>query len=255
MEGWLSELAAGNGPAAWRRFEERYRRLILATIQRLVQDEDEVMEIYAAVVAALAGDDCSRLRRYSDRDPSGASVATWLVVVVRNQTVDWLRKQHGRRPTAPADLTGFPRDLYLALCRDGASPTEAFEQLRARSGLALTFAEFLREVRQLRRTHPCPDAVPRLNRTLPLAPDLAVPVGADLAEVAEAAHRLADALAALPPDLRLAVQLFVVDEVPAARVATIVGWPNAKAVYNRVYRALEGMREVLEREGIGRDDL
>ena len=56
-------------------------------------------------------------------------------------------------------------------------------------------------------------------------------------------------------DERLAVQLFVVDEMPAAEVARTVGWRNAKAVYNRVYRALGTLGQGLERQGIRRGDL
>jgi DNA-directed RNA polymerase specialized sigma24 family protein len=62
-------------------------------------------------------------------------------------------------------------------------------------------------------------------------------------------------LSAQPADVRLAVQLFVVDELKAADVATMVGWPNAKAVYNRVTRALTAMRGALEAEGVHHGDL
>jgi DNA-directed RNA polymerase specialized sigma24 family protein len=51
------------------------------------------------------------------------------------------------------------------------------------------------------------------------------------------------------------VRLFVVEEPPAAEVARIVGWPRAKTVYNRVYRALAAMRVHFERSGIGPGDL
>ena len=67
-------------------------------------------------------------------------------------------------------------------------------------------------------------------------------------------ERLAQTMRTLPPDERLAVQLFVVDELPAARVAKIVGWPNPKAVYNRVYRALATLREELKLQGFTPDE-
>jgi hypothetical protein len=34
-----------------------------------------------------------------------------------------------------------------------------------------------------------------------------------------------------------------------------VGWPNAKAVYNNVYRMLDALRHKLEGIGMGSDDL
>jgi DNA-directed RNA polymerase specialized sigma24 family protein len=66
---------------------------------------------------------------------------------------------------------------------------------------------------------------------------------------------MAELMAAQPPDVRLAVELFIVEGMTAAEVARLVGWPNAKAVYNRVSRALAHIRAGLEREGTGRGDL
>ncbi len=58
-------------------------------------------------------------------------------------------------------------------------------------------------------------------------------------------RRVLAALETLPVDVRLAILLFVVDDVPADQVAVIVGWQNRKAVYNRVHRALGQLRERL----------
>ena len=66
---------------------------------------------------------------------------------------------------------------------------------------------------------------------------------------------LEDAVRSLDTGDRRAVDLYVVDERPAATVATMLGLPNAKAVYNRVYRALGVLRERLEKAGIRRGDL
>jgi DNA-directed RNA polymerase specialized sigma24 family protein len=54
---------------------------------------------------------------------------------------------------------------------------------------------------------------------------------------------------------RLVLDLYVQNELPAENVATIVGLPNAKAVYNRVYRALADLRQHLEKVGFTREDL
>jgi DNA-directed RNA polymerase specialized sigma24 family protein len=43
--------------------------------------------------------------------------------------------------------------------------------------------------------------------------------------------------------------------MPADQVARSLGLQNAKAVYNRVYRALAQLRERLERSGIGAGNL
>ena len=66
---------------------------------------------------------------------------------------------------------------------------------------------------------------------------------------------LARALERLPPEDRLAVQLYVVDEMPADQVARVLGYPNTKTVYNRVYRALGAIRTHLAQAGIRGGDL
>jgi DNA-directed RNA polymerase specialized sigma24 family protein len=58
------------------------------------------------------------------------------------------------------------------------------------------------------------------------------------------------------PDLdRVALEMYVVDGVPAADVARVLGLSNAKAVYNRVYRSLAALRERLQSAGLSFEDL
>jgi RNA polymerase sigma factor (sigma-70 family) len=256
VEPWLVSLKAGDSQAAWDLFSERYRRLILATIKRLVPDHDDVMDVFSSVCQALSADDFSRLKRYSDQTAHGASVATWLVAVVRNLTVDWLRHRDGRRRVSvPTNLSPLQQQIYTAVCIGGHSHVEAYEMIRARSGSPMPFHEFLREVRETHRVAPCPGqgAARHPSRDPPLAE--VAPSALDPAETAETVRRLAALLAAEPPDVRLAVELFVVERMSAADVARIVGWPNPKAVYNRVYRALDSLRARLESQGIGPGDL
>jgi len=256
VEPWQSKLKQGQGQEAWDLFAERYRRLILASIRRMARDHDDVMDVFSSVCQALCANDFARLRRYSDQSAQAASVATWLVAVVRNLTVDWLRQQEGRRRvTMPAALSPLQREIYAAICVGGCSYVEAYETIRARTGSPMSFPAFLREVRATHSVAPCPESLP-LRR--PLQDSMMIEVAtqpADPAETAESVHRVAQALALQPADVRLAVELFVVDRMPAAAVARVVGWPNAKAVYNRVYRALVALRTELKGKGIGPGDL
>jgi RNA polymerase sigma factor (sigma-70 family) len=256
MEPWLSELNAGHHQAAWDLFAERYRRLILATIRRLIRDHDDLMDVYSDVCQALNEDDLARLKRFVDRPAHGAQFSTWLVAVVRNLCIDWLRSRDGRRrPVIPAALSSLQQEIYAAVFIGGRSHIEAYELIAARSPSAMQFSGFLREVRETYRLAPSQSGEP-LRRALPepLPDDLAASAS-NPAEAAEAARRIAGMLASLSADVRLAVELFVVERMAAADVARTVGWPNAKAVYNKVYRALEGLRSHLERDGIGRHDL
>lgn len=253
-EPWYQKLADGDSVGAWDLFDARYRRLILATINRLVSDPDDRMDVFGSVCQQLFANDCSRLRSYSpDR---AASVATWIVAVVRNLTVDWLRSRDGRRRTSvPADLVPIQRDIFQAICIEGASHVEAYEILRAGTGAGMSFPEFLRHVRETRRRAPCPDQGPARAPDRDLLPDDATVMPVNSAETGEAAAWLAKALEAHPADVRLAVRLFVVEGMTAADVARVVGWTGPKAVYNRVSRALLSMRADFERRGIGRHDL
>jgi RNA polymerase sigma factor (sigma-70 family) len=256
VEPWLAELNAGHAQAAWDLFNGRYRRLILATIKRLIPDHDDVMDVFSTVCQALSADDFARLKRYSDRSPQPASVSTWLVAVVRNLTVDWLRQRDGRRRlSVPTMLSPLQQEIYAAVCIGGSSHVEAYEMIRARSGSMMPFHQFLREVRATQRAAPCPDQTPLRRPVRDPPPSEAALPALDPAETAESVRRLAAALASQPPDVRLAVELFVVDRMPAADVARTVGWANSKAVYNRVYRALATLRARLESEGIGPGDL
>ena len=254
MERWLLELEAGRTQAAWDLLLTRYRQLMLATIRRLVRDDD-VMDVFASTCEALIANDCARLRTYSATSPGAAKFPTWLVAVVRNLTIDWLRKTEGRRRIAvPETISPLQREIFRAICIDGASHIEAFEMIRARWSATLSFVDFLRELRAMNQSAPCPNGIPARRPDRSLTMDQVADRTSIVDEVAavEAARRIEAALATHPDDVRVAVQLFVVERLSAAEVARIVGWPNDKAVYNRVYRALTAVRLVLEREGITR---
>ncbi len=215
MEPWLAKLNAGDSQAAWDLFHERYRRLILATIRRLVPDHDDVMDLFSTVCQALSADDFARLRRYSDKSSTRASAATWLVAVVRNLTVDWLRQRDGRRRlTVPSTLSPLQQEIYAAVCIGGHSHVEAYELIRARTGSSLTFPEFLREVRATHLASPCPDQTPLRRPVRDLARDVAAAPRSTRRNRRNRLDRLAAALASQPADVRLAVNLFVSREWP-----------------------------------------
>ena len=256
MEPWALKLNAGDSQSAWDLFVERYRRLIFAAIRHYTTDHDEVMDVFARACEVLRADDLAKLRRYLAQSDHRARFSTWLVTVVRNLTVDWFRHRDGRRrlSSIAADLPPLQRRIFELVFADGRAHIEAYEELRDAQP-ALTFAEFLRE---LRATY---QAV-AFRRKGPLMMELGGPPpvegdsgSEDALVLREQGARLAEALQSLPPDDRLAIQLFIVEELPAADVARAVGFPNAKAVYNRVYRALDVLRARLERAGISAADL
>ncbi len=261
-EAWLVPLGKGDCDKAWDVFLSSHRGLILATVRRYVQDYDDVMDVFARVCERLRADRLARLRRYADKsqDTHTARFSTWLVAVLRNLVIDWFRHRDGRKQLSNAAraLPPLQRHIYENVFLNGRSHVEAYELLVSTGEHSLKFGSFLKEVAATYR------AVSAGRRGFLMA-DLAGPV--PLAAQSSSEHSstpppdiddspvLVEALHTLPPDEQLAVQLFVIEEMPAAEVAGLVGWPNAKMVYNRVSRALVAIRGQLEGQGLHRHDL
>jgi RNA polymerase sigma factor (sigma-70 family) len=257
MDDWMVELRRGSSDAAWDLFIARYRRIIFAAIHHYARDPDDAMDIFACVSEALRKDDLHRLRRYADQPTHSAQLSTWLVTVVRHLTVDWFRHRDGRRHLSriAEGLTPLQRRIFDCVYVDRQHHVAAYELIRANGAPELTFGQFLAELRATRQA--LSDAGHgRLLRGMtvqsPDEPSLQAP---KTGETGQRRAALADAARWLNTGERQAVDLYVIDERPAAAVATMLGLPNAKAVYNRVYRALGVLREQLEKAGIRRGDL
>ncbi|HEX9705765.1 MAG TPA: sigma-70 family RNA polymerase sigma factor [Gemmatimonadales bacterium] len=255
-EPWIAPLEAGDPEGAWDLFIERYRPLIFGAIRHYTVEPDDVMDVFARVCEALRENNFTRLRRCATAFDPDRPFSTWLVAVVHNLTIDWFRHRDGRPrlSTIAAALPPLQRRIFEYVFLDQRSHVEAYELLCSRDGASLSFGEFLKELSATYGTA----AAGRRGR---LAAELAIPPPtspdppADPAVAAEQQALLARALESLPADDRLAVQLYVVDEMPAEQVARALGYPSAKAVYNRVYRALATIRARLEQAGIREGDL
>jgi RNA polymerase sigma factor (sigma-70 family) len=255
---WRVRLAEANVDLAWDLFLEQFHRLIFATIHHHVSSDEDARDVYSHVCQALSADGLARLNRFQEREQAGARFSTWLVTVVHNLVIDWLRQRKGRRRhSIPQALSPLQQEIFNLVFLDLQTHAEAYELLRARGHAIVSFAEFLREVALTYRTleQRGPRGVMRyFAATLPVEGLETGPCDGEPAH-AELARRMSESLQSLAADERLAVQLFVVDELPAGEVARIVGWPNSKAVYNRVYRALARLRVELQRAGLGLSDL
>jgi RNA polymerase sigma factor (sigma-70 family) len=247
VEPWRARLDAGDTEAAWTLFLARYHRLIGATIARCTPSAEDARDAFAEICDRLSEDDLARLRRFHDAPAHRAKFSTWLVVVVRNLAVDCRRAREGRpRASPPPGLSPLRERIYQLVLVERRPHVEAYEAMRSSGECDLSFRDFVREIAS---TYRAVDA--RRWSHLALlhgnqsegATEVAAPT--EDVEHADEAARLARALAQLTAKEREAIQLFVVEERPAAEVAQAVGWPNAKAVYNRVGRALAALRTVL----------
>ncbi|HEX6643729.1 MAG TPA: sigma-70 family RNA polymerase sigma factor [Gemmatimonadales bacterium] len=254
MEWWVEDLRAGRGDRMWDGFIERYRRLIFSAIRHYLREPDDVMDVFAGVCEALRRDDFARLRRWADTADPRARFSTWLVTVVRHLTVDWLRHRDGRPSRRiPAELSPIQQQIYERVFLEGRSHRECFHLL-AGDGFTVSERDFAAELAATYRQHPhAPRRQDQSRRTVLLSDDLPAPGGRAMEP--DLRERLASLLGRLSVEDRLAVQLFVVDELAAADVARIVGWQSPKMVYNRVSRALASLRRELLAQGLAREDL
>ena len=256
VEDWIVNLQRGESASAWDEFIARYRRLIFAGIRHYAQDYDDVMDVFARVCEALREDDLRRLRTWAEQPEHRAKFSTWLVAAVRNLTVDWFRQRDGRRRlSALAErLSPLQRRIFELVFHEHRRHVEAYEIIRIDTP-ALSFHQFLIELKAAYRavTH---GRRGRLLRELGETPSPETgSEPASLEEVLERHTVLEAALASLSPEDRLAVEMFVLDEVSAATVAKLLKLPNAKTVYNRVYRSLALLKARLEQSGIRFGDL
>jgi RNA polymerase sigma factor (sigma-70 family) len=257
MDDWIDALRRGSTEAAWDLFLAQYRRVIFAAIHHYAHDPDDAMDIFAYVSEVLRRDDLRRLRHYIEQPSHRARTSTWLVAVVHHLAIDWFRHRDGRRrlSTIADGLPPLRRRIFEEIYFERRSHIEAYELIRTSIAPDLTFAEFLTE---LRATHRVAISGPhgRMLRTMiARAADLPAEQAPRTGETAEQRAILHDAVSSLDTEERRIIDLYVLDERPAVSVASMMGLPNAKAVYNRVYRALGALRERLEQSGIHRGDL
>lgn len=257
MGEWSDELRGGSTEAAWDDFITRHRSLVFATIQHYARDYDDVMDVFTRVCQALREDDMRRVRSYLDQREHTARFTTWLVAVVRNITIDWFRSRDGRRRLSPIAerLPPVRRQIFNAVFVEGRSHIEAYEIVCAHASQPPAFREFLAELRETYRVATAGRRGAILRDLLPadLAPDELD--ATDPAESDERSRRVEHALQTLPAQDRAAVELYVLEEVSAADIARLLGLRNAKAAYNRVYRALDVLRRHMETLGLTRTDL
>lgn len=106
---WLITACVEGDPEGWNRFIDAYGRLIRATVLKLFRVQftprSDAEDIENYVYEKLLEDACRRLSAWRGR----AKFSTYLVQVVRNLVIDYLKKEsRGPRVTLTDDLSKFP---------------------------------------------------------------------------------------------------------------------------------------------------
>ena len=215
------------------------------------------MDIFAHVCERLRENDLARLRTFAFAAAPRAAFSTWLVAVLRNLIVDWFRARDGRsRAVAPKSLSPLGKRIYELVFLEHRSHREACELVLA-SSAGLTAADCRRALREAHNAAFSGTAGPP-PLTRPVAVALfaeSVALSVDPSAAGDSGEALRRAMQSLDAQSRLVIQLFVVEEMPAADIAHVVGLGSAKAVYNKVYRGLALVREALASRGIRKGDL
>ena len=143
----LAQLLSGE-PCAWREFRRRFDRLILTCIERITRrfaatlSSADVEDIYGQLMCGLSSRDMHKLRSFQVQ--RGVRLGTWLGVLARNVTWDYLRA-----------LSCRPQTTYDPMLVDSVvAEGTPFESLlgRERRALALsTIAKLSRRDRALLR--------------------------------------------------------------------------------------------------------
>ncbi len=150
-------------------------------------------------------------RRLREFQPdSGARFSTWLTVAARRLCLDHIRILYGR---SRATLDPGTADRHRAIRRRLADSIGA-------------------------------------DVDTDLLPDDGVDSAEGQTIRNERDARLWSAVAALPPRDRLLLALRFDDDLSAARIADLIGFPTAFHVYRRLHAVLAGLRAVLEGQGV-----
>jgi len=112
---------------AWRAFLNRYSGLIWAVIRRYLpaRESDDANTVFADLLTRLYR---TKFATYEGR----ASLATWLTLVARAETVDHLRHRFGRRmlPRGLKTLSEIERSIFRMYYVEGRGFREVLAELR-----------------------------------------------------------------------------------------------------------------------------
>jgi DNA-directed RNA polymerase specialized sigma24 family protein len=122
----LVRAVLGGSVAAWHLFIERYSGVLQAVIRRNLysNDEDDVRTIYVDILSSLYR---GRLATFAGR----STLSSWLVLVARSHTMDFLRHRFGRRelPDGVEKLAPRDREVFRLFHLEGFGVGEILERM------------------------------------------------------------------------------------------------------------------------------
>jgi RNA polymerase sigma factor for flagellar operon FliA len=216
---------------------------------------DDAEDFLSLALMKVVENDFAVIRQFQGR----ADLKTYLATVVVRRFYEWTRERWGRwRHSARAQQLGdLAMDLEALVHRDGYALREACEVLRSRGRTESSDAELARLFAEL------PDRTPHPGKAPTTSPDeLADDDRPDErvigGEVESRCRRVLDvlyrALALLQPEDQVLVRGRYGDGKSVADLARALRTEQAP-LYRRSEKLKGELRKVMEREGVGRDDV
>jgi RNA polymerase sigma factor for flagellar operon FliA len=227
---------------------EKVEKLVRISSRRHHLSHVEQQDFASYVHVELLKDDCATLRKFQNR----SSWWTFLATVIEKLALDFLIEKWGRwRPSAAAEKLGAIAVILDRLVhRDGHTPEEAIEIVRAHHAAGLSYAEL----------HAMWGQIPPRPRATNVGEEAAAAVSStDRAEVRleEAALQheidrvgrlLREAFAALPAQDRVMIALRYDHGLSMTEIAELMN-SSVPTLHRRLDRSLKALRATLSRGG------
>jgi RNA polymerase sigma factor (sigma-70 family) len=113
---------------AWDEFVDKYKRLIYSAILRAFQfvgyrnTEEIAGDLFQEVFASLLRDNCAKLKSFKWKN--GCSLASWLLIISKNVTFDYMRRTFSREKIMTSLAKDSKDDAHLL--KDTQSINESF---------------------------------------------------------------------------------------------------------------------------------
>jgi len=128
----LERLSSTRGDAAWDEFLSGYSSAMVHVIRRCGVAHDRADDCFLDICEALSDGGFRRLRSFRPDGP--ASFKTWLMAVVANLCIDWIRREHGRVRSfrSVSRLPELDRQVYRCIFERRMSRTQCLHALLPR---------------------------------------------------------------------------------------------------------------------------
>jgi RNA polymerase sigma factor (sigma-70 family) len=251
----LHRLNSPDAGPAWSVFIDRYSPLILKAARQFEYEQDRVRECFLFVCEKLYENNFQRLLKFNTEGK--ARFRTWLGSVVFNLCVDWHRSEFGRVELLPAigALPAFDQAVYRLHFERGMDRDTCFRNLREEFPdlTQKQMADAMARVHQVLtprqrwrmgvRNHALKRRTGTSKDVVHIADSAEGPE--DRAGREQQARQIARALAQLPAEKRLAIQLRFEQGLTLKKVAELMNLGDPFRARRKIQAALDELSQLL----------